>query len=56
MTKKLRDISIGDIIKICKKYYCDECPIAPYLCLDCSEFRSIKNNDLEDEIEVPENE
>ena len=56
MNKKLRDISIEDIIKLCKKYTCSDCPMAPYLCLDCSEFRDLENEVLEEEIEVPENE
>lgn len=56
MNKELRDISIGDIIKVCKKYYCSECPLAPYLCFDCSEFRDFDNATLAKKIEVPENE
>lgn len=56
MKKKLRDISIDDIIKLCKKYYCDECPVASYLCIDCSDLRDLDFEYLEKEIEVPENE
>ena len=56
MKKKVRDISINDIIKLCKKYTCSDCPMAPYLCFDCSEFRDFEKEVLEAEIEVPENE
>lgn len=56
MKKELRDISINDIIKLCKKNACSECPLAPYLYYDCSEFRDFKKEVLETKIEVPENE
>ena len=56
LKKKVRDISINDIIKLCKKYTCSDCPMAPYLCFDCSEFRDFEKEVLEAEIEVPENE
>lgn len=56
MKKKVRDISIDDIIKLCKKYTCLECPIAPCIGIDCSEFRDVENEVLEKIIEVPENE
>lgn len=56
MNKKLRDISIDDIIKLCKKNYCSDCPLAPYIGFDCSEFRDLDNEVLDTIIEVPENE
>lgn len=56
MNKKLKDISIGDIIKLCEKYTCFECPLASFLCFDCGEFRGFENEVLEKIIEVPENE
>lgn len=56
MKKKLGEISINDIIKLCKKYTCQECPVSSYLCFDCSEFRDFEKEYLEKEIEVPENE
>lgn len=56
MIKKLRDISIDDIIKLCEKFYCSDCPLAPYMGFDCSEFRDLDNEVLGTKIEVPENE
>ena len=54
MNKKLRDITIEDFIKICKKYCCEDCPLSPYLGFDCSEFRGLEEETLEKEIEVPD--
>lgn len=50
-TKKIKDLTLGEMYKICCENGCPDCPIET---LVCAYKHSIKCLDLEEEIEVEE--
>ena len=54
MKKKIGELTLNDIILLCQKKDCSECPISPYLEFDCSDFKRLDIEVIEKEVEIDE--